>query len=132
MVEDSFQAQDRVARAAIATCASSWPTTRRAAGRTPATDRARHHRLNVEPQDQRVAGRIVILPGSGITERTAARVAEQTGAQDLHNFTASEALPSPSRYSPARHLHGRRAVPPETVRAITTTAQIQRIIVAAT
>ncbi|MCO6005947.1 copper homeostasis protein CutC [Actinoallomurus purpureus] len=78
---------------------------------------------------EKAAARIVILPAGGINERTAARVAEQTGAQELH-FTASEALPSLSRFiRPGIHMGG-ALYPPETVRAITTTARIHSIIAA--
>ncbi|GAA0337390.1 copper homeostasis protein CutC [Actinoallomurus spadix] len=78
---------------------------------------------------EKAAGRIVILPAGGINERTAARVVQQTGVEELH-FTASEALPSPSRFTrPGIHMGG-ALYPPESVRAVTSAARIQRVIAA--
>lgn len=78
---------------------------------------------------EKAAGRIVILPAGGINERTAARVVQQTGVEELH-FTASEALPSPSRFTrPGVHMGG-ALYPPESVRAVTSAARIQRVIAA--
>ncbi|GAA4637272.1 copper homeostasis protein CutC [Actinoallomurus vinaceus] len=79
---------------------------------------------------QKAAGRIVILAAGGINERTAARVAEQTGTEEMH-FTASEALPSPSRFARPDIYMGGALYPPEAVRAVTTTARVQSIIAAA-
>ncbi|GAB3962463.1 hypothetical protein GCM10029978_018010 [Actinoallomurus acanthiterrae] len=79
---------------------------------------------------EKAAGRIVILAAGGINERTAARVAEQTGAEEMH-FTASESLPSPSRHTRPDIFMGGALYPPETVRAVTTTARVQSIIASA-
>jgi copper homeostasis protein len=79
---------------------------------------------------EKAAGRIIILPAGGINERTAARVAGGTGAEELH-FTASEAVPSPSRYTRPGISMGGALYPPETVRAVTTAARVQSIIAAA-
>ncbi|WP_433175896.1 copper homeostasis protein CutC [Actinoallomurus sp. CA-150999] len=79
---------------------------------------------------EKADGRIVILAAGGINERTAARVAEQTGTEEMH-FTASEALPSPSRHTRPDIFMGGALYPPETVRAVTTPARIQSIIAAA-
>ncbi|MEV0405623.1 copper homeostasis protein CutC [Actinoallomurus sp. NPDC050550] len=79
---------------------------------------------------EKAAGRIVILAAGGINERTAARVAEQTGAEEMH-FTASESLPSPSRHVRPDIFMGGALYPPETVRAVTTTARVQSIVAAA-
>ncbi|GAA4607183.1 copper homeostasis protein CutC [Actinoallomurus liliacearum] len=79
---------------------------------------------------EKAAGRIIILPAGGINERTAARVVEATGAEELH-FTASEDRPSPSRFTRPGIYMGGALYPPETVRAVTTTARVQSIIASA-
>jgi copper homeostasis protein len=76
---------------------------------------------------ENAAGRIIVMPAGGINERTAARVAEQTGARELH-FTASEALPSKSRFQPAGIYMGGALYPPETTRSVTTPARVRAII----
>jgi copper homeostasis protein len=73
------------------------------------------------------AGRIIVMPAGGINERTAARVAEQTGAQELH-FTASEAVQSKTRFQPAGIYMGGALYPPETTRSMTTPARVRAII----
>jgi copper homeostasis protein len=73
------------------------------------------------------AGRIIVMPAAGINERTAARVAEQTGAQELH-FTANEAVRSKTRFQPAGIYMGGALYPPETTRSVTTPARVRAII----
>lgn len=79
----------------------------------------------------KAAGRIIVLPAGGINERTAARVAEQTGAQELH-FTASETVASPVRFQPDGIYMGGALYPPETTRSVTTPARVRAIIASAT
>jgi copper homeostasis protein len=76
---------------------------------------------------EKAAGRIIVLPAAGINERTAARVAEQTGAQELH-FTASETVRSESRFHPDGIYMGGALYPPETARSMTTPARVRSII----
>ena len=73
------------------------------------------------------AGRIIVMPAGGINERTAARVAEQTGAQELH-FTASEAVRSKTRFQPAGIHMGGALYPPEATRSVTTPGRVRAII----
>ncbi|QNF31829.1 copper homeostasis protein CutC [Adhaeribacter swui] len=46
---------------------------------------------------QQAAGRIIIMPGGGITNRNIARLKRETGAVEFH-LTAREKLPSPMTY----------------------------------
>ncbi len=70
---------------------------------------------------------MIVQPVGGIDERTAARVAEQTGARELH-FTASETVRSPTRFQPAGIYMGGALYPPETTRSVTTPARVRAII----
>jgi copper homeostasis protein len=76
------------------------------------------------------AGRIIVLPAGGITERTAARVAAETGAGELH-FTASETVRSETRFHPDGIYMGGALYPPETTRSVTTAARVRSIIASA-
>jgi copper homeostasis protein len=76
---------------------------------------------------EKAAGRIIVMPAGGINERSAARVAEQTGAQELH-FTASEAVHSKTRFQPAGIYMGGALYPPETTRSVTTPGRVRAII----
>jgi copper homeostasis protein len=78
---------------------------------------------------EKAAGRIIVLPAGGINERTAARVAEQTGATELH-FTAGETVRSPARFVPDGIYMGGALYPPETTRSVTTPARVRAIIAA--
>ena len=75
----------------------------------------------------KAAGRIIVLPAGGINERTAARVAEQTGAQELH-FTAHETVASTARFVPHGIYMGGALYPPETTRSVTTPARVRAIM----
>jgi copper homeostasis protein len=78
---------------------------------------------------EKAAGRIVVMPAGGINERTAARVASQTGAKELH-FTASETVASTARFVPDGIYMGGALYPPETTRSVTTPARVRAIIAA--
>jgi copper homeostasis protein len=75
-------------------------------------------------------GRIIVMPAGGINERTAARVAAQTGARELH-FTAHETVRSESRYQAPGIYMGGALYPPETTRAVTTPGRVRSIMAAA-
>jgi copper homeostasis protein len=79
----------------------------------------------------KAAGRIVVLPGGGINERTAARVTTETGATELH-FSAHESVASPARFVPDGIYMGGALYPPETTRSVTTPARVRSIIAAST
>jgi copper homeostasis protein len=76
---------------------------------------------------EKAAGRIVVLAGSGVNERTAARIVEATGVTELH-FTANEAVTSASRFHRDGLSMGGALYPPETTRSVTTTARVRSII----
>ena len=76
---------------------------------------------------EKAGGRIIVMPAGGINERTAARVAEQTGAQELH-FTASETVRSATRFHPDGIYMGGALYPPEATRSVTTPARVRAII----
>ncbi|MDN3355584.1 copper homeostasis protein CutC [Actinomadura sp. DC4] len=76
---------------------------------------------------KKAGDRIIVLPAGGINERTAARVAAQTGAQELH-FTASEGVRSKTRFQPAGIYMGGALYPPETTRSVTTPARVRAIM----
>lgn len=76
-------------------------------------------------------GRIVILPGGGINERTAARVVAETGAEELH-FSARQTVASPARFVPDGISMGGALYPPETTRSITTSTRVRAIMAAST
>ncbi|GLW10453.1 copper homeostasis protein CutC [Microtetraspora sp. NBRC 13810] len=78
----------------------------------------------------KAGGRIIILPAGGITEATAARVARETGATELH-FTATEAVSSRSRFTRDGIYMGGALYPPETVQAVTTATRVRSIMAAA-
>jgi copper homeostasis protein len=67
------------------------------------------------------------MPAGGINERTAARVADQTGARELH-FTASETVASKSRFHPPGIYMGGALYPPESTRSMTTPTRVRAII----
>jgi copper homeostasis protein len=76
---------------------------------------------------EKAGGRIIVMPAGGINERTAARVAEQTGAQELH-FTASETVRSATRFHPDGIYMGGALYPPEATRSVTTPGRVRAII----
>lgn len=79
---------------------------------------------------QKAAGRIIVMPAAGVNEWTAARVAAETGATELH-FTAAEEVASPSRFVRAGIPMGGALHPPEAFRPVTTVARIHAIMTAA-
>jgi copper homeostasis protein len=76
---------------------------------------------------KKAAGRIIVLAGGGINERTAARVAAQTGVEEMH-FTATDTVASTARYVPDGIYMGGALYPPETTRSVTTTARVRSIM----
>jgi copper homeostasis protein len=75
-------------------------------------------------------GRVIVMPAGGINERTASRVAAQTGARELH-FTAHETAASATRFHPGGIHMGGALHPPETTRSVTTAARVRSIIASA-
>jgi copper homeostasis protein len=79
---------------------------------------------------EKAGDRIIVMPAGGINERTANRVAEQTGARELH-FTAGETVRSKTRFQPAGIYMGGALYPPEATRSVTTPGRVRSIIDAA-
>jgi copper homeostasis protein len=80
---------------------------------------------------RRAAGRIIVMPGGGITERTVARVVTETGAPEIH-FAALAELASPMRHRNPNAFMGGALRPPEFARLETSEALIRATIDAAT
>ncbi|MGP4029436.1 copper homeostasis protein CutC [Actinomadura sp. 3N407] len=74
--------------------------------------------------------RIIVMPGGGITDRNVARVAEATGAREIH-FAALSEEPSPAVHRNPYPFMGGELRQPEYRRLVTTTAGIASVIQAA-
>lgn len=79
---------------------------------------------------RRAGDRIVVMPGGGITDRNVARVAEATGAREIH-FAALSEEPSPAVHRNPHPFMGGELRQPEYRRLVTTTAGIASVIRAA-
>jgi len=76
---------------------------------------------------RRVAGRIIVMPGGGITERTVARVLAETGAEEIH-FAALAEIASPMTHRNPSAFMGGALRPPEYSRLATSESTIRGII----
>jgi len=79
---------------------------------------------------RRAAGRIIVMPGGGITERTIVRVLAETGAREVH-FAALAELASPMRHRNPNAFMGGALRPPEFARLETSEALIRATMAAA-
>jgi copper homeostasis protein len=79
---------------------------------------------------RRAAGRIIVMPGGGITERTVGRVLAETGVTEVH-FAALAELPSPMRHRNPSAFMGGALRSPEYARLETSEALIRATIAAA-
>jgi len=79
---------------------------------------------------QRAAGRIVVMPGGGITERTIGRIAAASGARELH-FATLEPRDGQMAYRNPRVFMGGTLRPPEYSQDVTRSASVSAIIAAA-
>lgn len=68
---------------------------------------------------RRAEGRLIVMPGCGVTPRNARRVVEATGASEIH-VVGTEAADSPMRYRNARCFMGTELRSPEYNRSVTT------------
>jgi copper homeostasis protein len=78
----------------------------------------------------RAAGRIIVMPGGGITERTVARIAPVCGARELH-FASLEPHEGRMLYRNPRVFMGGTLRPPEYARDVTRPASVAAVIAAA-
>jgi copper homeostasis protein len=79
---------------------------------------------------RQAAGRIVVMPGGGLTERTVARVVAETGARELH-FAALGETASPMAFRNERAYMGGALRPPEYGRLVTEEPMIRAVMAAA-
>lgn len=78
---------------------------------------------------RRAANRIVVMPGGGINEHTIARIAQSTGAQELH-MSGRATVESPMQVRNPRVLVGGAPPPSEHSRQVTSSARIRACIAA--
>jgi copper homeostasis protein len=76
------------------------------------------------------AGRVVVMPGGGITERNVRRILDQTGAGEIH-FSARAATQSPARHRNTRVAMGGALRTEEYARRRTSPAAIEAVVSAA-
>lgn len=77
------------------------------------------------------AGRIVVMPGGGITDRNVARIIDATGAREIH-FAALSAEASPASYRNPHPYMGGELRQPEYQRLVTTADGVSSVIGALT
>src|SRR5689334_2750303 len=80
--------------------------------------------------NRRAAGRIIVMPGGGITPRTVARVLAETAASEVH-FAALAELGSPMRHRNPAAFMGGALRPPEFSRLETSEPLLRATIAAA-
>jgi copper homeostasis protein len=78
----------------------------------------------------RAAGRIIVMPGGGITDRNAARIAAASRASELH-FASLEPRDGRMAYRNARVFMGGTLRPPEYARDVTRPDAVAAVIQAA-
>jgi copper homeostasis protein len=79
----------------------------------------------------RAAGRVIVMPGGGITERTMARIAATSGARELH-FASLEPREGRMVHRNPRVFMGGTLRPPEYAQEVTRPESVAAIIAAAT
>ncbi len=79
---------------------------------------------------QRAAGRIIVMPGGGITERTAPKIVKALPVREIH-FAALEPRPGRMEYRNPRVFMGGTLRPPEYTVEATRPEGVARIIAAA-
>ena len=79
---------------------------------------------------ERTAGRLIVMPGGGITPRNVARVLRETGAAEIHFAALSEA-PSGMTHRNPNVFMGGELRPAEYARLVTTEAGIKSVLDAA-
>ena len=79
---------------------------------------------------KRAAGRIIVMPGGGITERTVGRIAPVCGATELH-FASLEPREGKMVYRNPRVFMGGTLRPPEYAQDVTRPESVAAIIAAA-
>lgn len=80
--------------------------------------------------NEQAAGRLIVMPGGGITARNVARIVQETGASEIHFAALSEAASGMVHRNPHVFMGGELR-PAEYARLVTTKAGIQSILDAA-
>jgi copper homeostasis protein len=75
----------------------------------------------------RAAGRIIVMPGGGITERNAARIVARTGVREVHAASFSP-VDGAMRYRNPRCFMGGELRPPEFGLSVTEAARIRALV----
>jgi copper homeostasis protein len=76
---------------------------------------------------ERAAGRIIVMPGGGITARNVARVLQETGAAEIHFAALSETASGMMHRNPNVFMGGELR-PAEYARLVTTTAGVKSVL----
>ena len=77
----------------------------------------------------RATGRIIVMPGGGITERNAAKIVARTGVREIH-AAAFSSVDGPMRYRNTRCFMGGELRPPEFALSVTDPARIRGLVAA--
>lgn len=80
---------------------------------------------------ERAAGRIIVMPGGGITARNVGRIREASGASELH-FASLEPREGRMLYRNPRVFMGGTLRPPEYTQDVTRPESVAAVIAAAT
>ncbi|MFC5185983.1 copper homeostasis protein CutC [Actinomadura harenae] len=119
MVADPFAALDTLIELGVDRVLTSGQDTTALEGAPLIADLIRH-----------ADGRIVIMPGGGITNRNVARVVAETGAREIH-FAALAPEPSPAVHRNPYPYMGGELRRPEYERLVTSGSDISAVITAA-
>ncbi|MEJ5199503.1 MAG: copper homeostasis protein CutC, partial [Anaerolineae bacterium] len=76
---------------------------------------------------QQARGRIIVMPGGGITERNIGKIAAATGAPEIH-VSASATTEGPMRYRNMHAFMGGALRPPEFTRTVTDVARVRAML----
>ncbi|MCX7669734.1 MAG: thiamine phosphate synthase [Anaerolineae bacterium] len=76
---------------------------------------------------QQAQGRIVVMPGGGITERNIGKIVAVTGAREVH-VSAATTMEGPMSYRNTRTFMGGALRPPEFTRTVTDAARVRAML----
>jgi copper homeostasis protein len=79
---------------------------------------------------ERAGGRIIVMPGGGITARNVARIVAAASPREIH-FAALETAPSSMQFRRQHVFMGGELRPPEFDRPVTSAGAIQKVMAAA-
>jgi copper homeostasis protein len=76
---------------------------------------------------QQASGRIVVMPGGGITERNIGKIAAATGAREIH-VSGRKTIEGPMEYRSARAFMGGALRPPEFTRTVADAGRVRAML----